>query len=167
MQGRVFYIKKTTILSISFYSAIISIAASTLLTILLMKNYYIWFDFFCLFSGMHLLIKSMLFRLDSCCYFGSTLFFIGAFGLLIHFLSLFTFQEIYYMLAFSFSSFVTYCFFKQKFQLLISLILFFAALLWFFYKINVIPLWIFIAFLVSLVLLFVVKHLIKNFARRS
>lgn len=167
MQGRIFKIKKTTILSFSFYLAILSFIVASVLTIVLLKNYYVWFFFFCLFAGLHLLLKSVLFYLDSCFYFGSLLFLIGAFGLLTHFLNLLYFQSVYYILAFAFSSYFTFCFFNQKFHLIAGVCPFLIDIAWFFYKINMITVWIFIAFVLALVLLFVVKYLLKNYLRRG
>ncbi len=167
MQGRIFHIKKTTILSISFYFAILAFLTAMVLSIVLLKNYYLWFFFFCVFAGGHLIIKSLLFHLDSACYFGSLLFFVGAFGLTINFLHINYFSSVYYILAFSFASYFTYCFFEQHFQLALALILLSIDIAWFFYKINLLSLWIFIAFLTALVLIFVVKFLFKNYLRRQ
>lgn len=166
MRGRIFGIKKTTILAISFYLAIVLIITATLLTTLLYKNYFVWFFFFCLFAGGHLLVKALLFRIDSSCYFGFLLFFVGLVGVLVQFLGLFELQSVYFILAFALASFATYCFFRQRFQLSIALILFSIALAWFFYKINLLPFWIFIAILCAGVLSFILKYLIKSYTRK-
>ncbi len=166
MQGRVLGLKKTLILSISFYLSLLAITVSSTLSIVLMKNYYAWFFFLCLFAGSHLLIKSILFRLDSCCYFGFILLLVGAFGLIVHLMGIMKFASVYYILAFSFASFATYCFYLQRFHLYLFLILLAVDIAWFFYKINFISLYIFIAILGAGVLLFILKYLFKNFLRR-
>lgn len=167
MEGRVFKIKKTTILSVSFYLAFVLFLLFTLLSIFLFKNYYLWFFFFSLFVGGHLLIKSGLFRLDSSCYFGSVLFWIGVFGIIVNSLGLYLMQSVYYILAFSFASFTTFCFFRQRFHLLLSLILIIIDIAWFCYKIKLIALPIFIAILVTCVLSFAMRYLISNIFKRS
>ena len=167
MQGRVFKLKKTTILSISFYFAITAFLVSTVLSVVLIRNYYAWFFFFCLFVGLHLLVKSLLFHLDSCCYFGLLLFFIGAFGIIVQFLNLLYFQSVYYLLAFAFASYFTYCFFNQKFHLVLAFSFFLVDVVWFFYKINLVSIWIFIAFVGLIVLSFVLRYLLKNFLKKS
>ncbi len=167
MEGRIFKIKKTTILSVSFHMTFLLFALFTLLSIFLFKNNYLWFFFFCLFIGGHLLIKSSLFRLDSSCYFGSVLFWVGVMGLLVNSLGLYFFQSVYYILAFSFASFTTFCFFRQRFHLLLSLILFIIDIAWFCYKVKLIALWVFIMVLVTCVLSFVIRYLISNVFKRS
>lgn len=166
MRGRILGIKKTTILAISFVLAFVFIIAATFLSTLLYRNYIIWFFFFCLFSGVHLLIKASLFRIDSSCYFGFLLFFVGLTGVLVQILGLFALQSVYFILAFALSSFATFCFFGQKFQLWIAIILFLIDLAWFFYKINLLPFWIFIAILCLGVLSFILKYLIKSYTRK-
>lgn len=137
------------------------------LSIFIFKNYYAWFFFFCLFCGLHLITKACLFHLDSSTYFGSLLFLLGGFGLIVHFMSLFAFAPVYYLLAFAFASLFTFLLFNQKFHLVLFIVFLGCALAWFFYKINFISLPIFIAICVALVLLFVLKYLIKNYLRRS
>ena len=166
MRGRILGIKKTTWLALSFWSAILFTITATLLSTLLFKNYYIWFYFFCLFSGHHMLIKAILFRVDSSCYFGFLLFFIGLAGILTEIFNYFELQSVFFVLAFSFASFFTFCFFGQRFQFWIALLITFIDLAWFFYKINILPFWFFIAILGACVLLFIVKYLIKSYTRK-
>lgn len=166
MRGRILGIKKTTILSISFYLAFILFITATLLSIFLYYNYAIWFFFFCLFAGIHLLIKALLFRLDSSCYFGFLLFFLGIAGILIQIFQYFYLQSVFYVLAFALASFFTFCIFSQYFQGWLALIISLSDLAWFFYKINLITIWIFIAILCAGVLLFMLKYLIKSYTRK-
>ena len=147
MRGRIFGVKKTTIMSISFYLAFLLIITSTLLSVFLLKNNFVWFFFLCLFCGLHLLVKAVLFHADSSCYFGSILFFIGGFGLIVHFCGLFYFASVFYISAFALSSFFTFLFFKQVFHLWIAIAIIVSDIAWFFYKINLLPLWIFVAIL--------------------
>lgn len=161
MRGRILGVKKTTIVSFSFYLTFLFIISSTLLTTLLLKNYFLWFFFLCLFCGTHLLIKAVLFRVDSSCYFGFLLFFIGISGILDSFLHI-TFVSALYIFSFALASFLTFCFFKEFFQFYLGLALFIIGLAWFFYKIYLLPLWIFLAILTACVLLFVIRELVTK-----
>lgn len=165
MRGRVFGIKKTDILKCTFFIALISTIVFTVLSCVLIKNYYCWFYGFCLMFGLHFLIKSWLFRLDSCCYYGSLLFFIGLSGILM----LFTFLATYFvsMLIFSFfmASFLTFIFFRQYFHAFLSFFLFFAGVSQVLYEIKLIPFWISLAIGGVGVILFILKYLI--FFKRS
>lgn len=161
MRGRIFHIKKTTILSVSFWLAILLSITAIVLSMVLFQNFNIWFYFFSLFCGIYLSIKSALFGLDSSCYFGSLLTLVGAFGILIDILHLFEIQSVYFLLSFSFASFTTYCFYSQKFQLYIAIALFFVTTAWFLCKINLLSIWIFIAIVVACMLSFIVRYLVQ------
>ena len=161
MRGRILGVKKTTIMSFGFYLTFLLIITSTLLSILLLKNYYLWFFFLCFFCGGYLLLKAFFFRVDSSCYFGFLLFFVGVSGILDNFLHI-GFVSALYIFSFAIASFLTFCFFKEYFQLYLGLSLFIIGLAWFFYKIYLLPLWIFLAILTICVLLFVIRELVTK-----
>lgn len=167
MKGQVFGIKKSSLLIASFIANALAFIVLLFVSIFVFKSYNLWFFYLCFFCGQHLLIKSLLFHLDSSCYFGTLLFLLGGFGQIIELRSLSPFYGVYILLAFAFASFAAYCFFNQKFHLILFIVFFGNALAWFFYKINLISIYIFIAICVSLVLLFVVKYLLTNFSKRS
>ena len=167
MKGHVLGIKKSSLLIASFFVNALAFFALLFVSIFLFKSSSLWFFYLCLFCGQHLLIKAMLFHLDSSCYFGTLLFLVGTLGQIIEFKAGLTFSAVYFLLAFAFASLATYCFFNQKFHLVLFIVFAGNALAWFFYKINFISLGIFIAICLSLVLLFVLKYLISNFAKRS
>ncbi len=165
MRGRILNIKKSSILRCSFLLTWLLIIGEILLSTLLLKNNYLWFYGLCLFLGLHLLLKSTLFHLDSCCYFGFLLFFIGISGILANFTPLGHIFLTLITFAFGLASILTYLFFDQQFHFFIAIILFFVAIGVFFSQIGLIPFWISLAILAVGVLLFILKYLV--FVKRS
>ena len=151
----IFGIKKTTILHLSFVLIFILYVASVVLSFTVFKVDNLWFFGFCTATGSVLIIKSGLFKLDSSCYFGLILFFVGFF----YFYSIiFDVQYIYscfVILSFSISSFVTAIYFYQPFQFILSLSLFFAAIIAYLFVLQVISLTIFLAILGVIMLLLI------------
>ena len=155
MQGRLFSIKKTTILRLSFIINFILYFSSLVFSFTILKVDNLWFFSFCVFMGLELLIKSALFKHDSSCYFGISLFFIGFFYFYCYFLQILNIYIVFLLISFSFASFSTYSLFRQPFQLYGSLSLFFASISTFIYIINVISFSIFLALLGMNVLLLI------------
>ena len=153
MNGRIFTIKKTTLLRLSFILCSLFYLISTVLFIVFEKINDAWFFNFVFFIGLFLIIKSILFKQDSSCYFGFILFLIGFFFYLAYYFRIGYLYSVFIILAFSISSFNTYVFFNQPFQFYISLSLFFAATLTFIFIINVISIEIFLALMGAVVLL--------------
>ena len=157
MKGRVLNIKKTTILRLSFVlNTLLVCILSTLSFALKMENDD-YFFIFCLLSGLHFIIKSALFRLDSSCYFGSLLFFVGAFYFYCHAFSIDYLYIVFVLLAFSISSMVTHCFFDRKIHLTMAISLFFASIFTFLFKTNLISLALFLAIIGVDVLLLIIR----------
>ncbi len=165
MRGRVLGIKKTNILRCSFFIVWLLIITETVLSIVLLKNNYLWFYGFCLLLGLHLLIKASLFRLDSSCYFGFLLFFIGLSGIFWNFLPISNYIGSMLIFSFFLASFMTFLFYRQRFQLFIAFILFFAGACQLLFEIKLIPFWISLAIGGVGVLLFILKYLF--FVKRS
>ena len=165
MRGRVVGIKKTSILRCSFLLTWLLIIVQTFLSIFLIKNNYLWFYGLCLFLGIHLLLKSALFSLDSSCYFGFLLLFLGMAGILSIFTPLGHIFAALILFAFGLASQSTYLIFKQEFQFFIAIILFFVSISVFFSQIGLIPFWISLAIMAIGVLLFILKYLV--FLKRS
>lgn len=158
MQGRIFGIKKSYIL-IGLLVLLSSIfLATTLLTILVFNLYYLWFFIFCLCCGLYQFAKGILFKFDSCFYFGVLLLFVGGIGFYVTFSGENYFQSVYYILAFASASYFTFVFFNQKFQLYIAILLYFATLFWFLAKIKIISIPIFLALILTSVLLFILIY---------
>lgn len=155
MQGRIFSIKKTTILRSSFIISFLLYVTSLIMsfTIFHIDNY--WFFSFCFFIGLHLIVKNMLFAHDSSCFFGVILSLTGGFYFWCFYWGVLQLYLVFVLLSFSFGSFATFVFFKQPFQLLMSLSLFFASIITFIFILNIISSPIFLALLVGNVLLLV------------
>lgn len=162
MRGRIFGIKKSYIL-LSLLVFVCAVFLSTsLVSIFVFNLYYLWFFIFCLCCGVFQLVKGILFRFDSCFYFGVLLLLVGGIGFYTTFSGDVYFQSVYYILAFAIASYFTYVFFNQKFQLYLSILLYFADLIWLFVKIKFISLGIFLALLFTSVLLFILIYTIIN-----
>jgi len=157
MTGRIFNIKKTTILKLSFiFNSFIAVLLSVLSFIYKGANDD-YFFLFCNFLGLHLLVKSALFGLDSTCYLGSALFFCGAFYFYCDFLMLSRYYIVFLVLAFCVASFFTHCFFVRPVHLNVAFALLCATIFTFLFVINSISLWVFLAILVVDVLLLTVR----------
>ncbi len=165
MRGRIAGIKKTDILRCSFFVTVSLIIVQLVLSIVLLKNNYLWFFGLCFFLGVHLLIKSRLFFLDSSCYFGSLLTFVGLSGIFAILTPMSNFLVMMLILSFAFASMVTYVAHHEHFHFFIAILLFFVALSEFLSQINLIPFWISLAIGGVGVLLLVVKYFI--FIKRS
>ncbi len=158
MRSRIFSIKKSSLL---MFSAVINGAlfiGGSLVSALVFNLYNAWFFIFCLSVGLHLIIKSLLFKYDSSCYFGIILFLIGNFYfycLLFDILFLF---PVFILLAFAGASVVTFYFFKQPYHLFLALSLFFVIIALLFFLLNKISIWIFLAIVGLSVLLLIVRY---------
>lgn len=153
MQGRVFGLKKSTILKISGWINLVCIAFFIIFSLLYMKNYYLWFFFFCFFVGLHCLIKSALFKLDSSCYLGFLLILIGISGFFCYFYDLKN-KYLYFLLAFGVASIFTFFFTHQKYQFFIGTFITTETLLALLFYINVFNLTIFIVTSLSFFFIF-------------
>ncbi len=160
MRGRIAGIKKTDILRCSFFITWLLIIAQAVLSIVLLKNNYIWFFGLCFFLGGHLLVKSKLLFLDSYCYFGSLLFFVGISGVLAILTPLSKFLALMLILSFAFASMITYITHHEYFHFFIAILLFFVSISEFLSQINLIPFWISLAIGGVGVLLLLVKYFV-------
>lgn len=158
MKGRLFTIKKTTLLRLSFIINILLFITSSLIDFLVIKNYNLWFFVFCIFIGLHLLIRSFLFKFDSSCYFGFLLLFVGGFYLYCLLLKLVEFYPVFLIISFSLASYFTAFIYKQNFQYYLSFSLIFVALGLVLYLINLISILIFVAIILAVVLLLVCRY---------
>jgi len=118
-KGRLFNIKKENLLRLSAVINFLLCAFFILLSTLYFKRYDVWFYIFSTFVGLYLLSKSYLYKIDSSCYFGSLLLFIGIFGVFIKIYSL-DFDKVYFLIATALASIFVFLFFKQTFHLLLA-----------------------------------------------
>lgn len=168
MRGRIFGIKKSYILTTALVLLVALFVAFTLLTTLVYQLYYLWFFIFCLCCGIYQFLKGILFRFDSAFYFGVLLLSVGGVGFFTTFSQFAFYQSVLYILCFAIASYFTFVFFSQKFHLYLSLMLYFVTLFWFFVKIKVISIAIFVAILSASVLIFIVVYtLIIRFGKKT
>ena len=167
MKGRILGIKKTYILSaILLLTSIICIVGSVL-SVFIYKLDYLWFFIFCLCAGVYQFIKGILFKLDSAFYFGISLIGVGITGFYGTFQ--YIYQSVLYILSFSSASFFTFVYFRQKFHLYLSILLYFITIITFLFKIKIFTIVIFVALIVVSVLIFILSFTMasKNSRKRS
>ena len=157
MRGRIFTIKKTTILRLSFIINLLLFVASSVISFFVIKNYNLWFFMFCLFIGLHLIIRSFLFKFDSSCYFGFLLLFVGIFYLYCLLLNL-AMYPLFILLSFSIASYLTAFFYKQSFHYFLSISLILVDIGLLLYMINIITIWIFLAIMLAVVILLICRY---------
>ena len=167
MRGRIFGIKKTTILRCSFIFAWILSFLGIALSVWLFHDEQLWFFFFTFFQGFHLLLKGAFFNLDSSSYFGLSLVFVGISGIVTRFVqNIQPFVIALYFLSFGLSSFIIGIKFKQKYQIILSFLLFFVATNFALFKLKLFSLPIFLAIIGVLVLSFILENIVF-FAKRK
>ncbi len=153
MSGRVFGIKKSTILQISLLLNIFLGSGLILFSLLYLKNPNLWFFIFCIFAAVQSIVKSMLFRLDSACYLGFLLLLIGVSGFLVFFFDISS-KYFYLMLAAALASFATFLFTKQKYQLMLGILVAGVATISFLYVQKILNLALFISILLIFLFIF-------------
>lgn len=159
MRGRIFRIKKTTILRLSFILNTLLFFASSILSFMFLKDYDLWFFNFCINMGVHLMVRSFLFRLDSSCYFGFLLFFIGIFYWHSFLFNIMAFYSVFIVLAFSMASFFTSHYFNQPFHSFLSISLILVAVDLLVFLIKLISIWFFLAIMLLIVILLICRYL--------
>lgn len=156
MQGSVLSVKKSTWLLVSIIINTILFILGSIISVFVYNQYDAWFFLFCIFVGFHLLLKSIFFKFDSCCYFGSLLVFVGIFYFYLLVLNLSWLYPVFIVLSFSVASFLTAYFFYQPFQYILALSLFFVTIGLIFFLIKAISIWIFLAIIsLNVILLFI------------
>lgn len=160
MRGRIFKIKKTTLLKLSFCINLLFYIIFTILSFICINIPNLWFFGFCFFIGVYLIIRSILFALDSSCYFGILLLCIGLFNYYSSLFDIINFGVVFVVLSFSIASLFTYYFFNQTFHLFLSISIYFVALDVFVFILNLISIWIFLAILSIVVISLISRYLI-------
>lgn len=158
MRGRIFQVKKTTLLALSFCLCCVAFVSISLFLAVELKRYNDWFFVFCTFVGLHFCLRAFLMRVDSSCYLGTTMLLVGLSYFYCNNMGIYNLYSAFILLAFAFGSFFTYCSFKQSFQLALFLSLIFATFALAFYLLNAISVYIFLALLLLCVLLLVCRY---------
>lgn len=158
MRSRVFNIKKSTILLCSAILNSILFVVGSVFSVLIFKQYNAWFFLFCLNVGLHLIIKSLLFKYDSSCYFGTILFLLGIFYIFCISIDLYYFYPVFVLIAFATASLFTFYFYKQPYHIFLALSLLFVTIALLFFLLNKISIWIFLAIVGVSVLLLIVRY---------
>ena len=159
MRGRILNMKKTTILRLSFIiNSLLFVVLTTISIIFLGKNDN-YFFLFCFFVGLHLIVKSMMFKLDSSCYFGSLLFFLAVFYFYSQYLNILYIYPVFVVLCFGNSSLLAFYYFSQPLHGILAFSLFFVAIGLLIYQIKFISLIVFLAIVAVVVLLLVIRFL--------
>lgn len=157
MTGRFLNVKKSTWLMMSLIFNLMVFAGLSIFFAVKFKDFNNAFFFFCIATGFHQVFKSMLFKFDSSCYFGILLLLIGVFYLLLKYLLVLWLYPSFIVFAFAIASFITGCFYKEPFQLFLSLSLFFVSIGLLLFLLKIISIWIFVAILVASVLILIIR----------
>lgn len=159
MFGRLLTIKKSTWLMASLVVNALLFIGSSLWLVFVVAEYDSIFFLFCLFTGIHQIIRSCLFKFDSSCYLGVALLLVGFFYFLSKVLGVYWLYSVFIVLAFAFASFVVGVFYHQPFQIFLSILLYFVSIGLLLFLLKIISLWIFVAILIITVLLFIVRFI--------
>lgn len=158
MRGRIFQVKKTTTILLSFIICLIAIISFGLVSILEFNRYNDWFFIFCLFVGLHFLFRASLMNVDSAYYLGFTMFLVGSLYFYSILMNVVDIYPAFIVLSFAFGSLFTYLRYKQPFQLILALSLIFVTFGLTFYLINCISIYFFLAILIFSVLLLLCRY---------
>ncbi len=165
-KGRIFGIKKSTVLRTATLLFFLMFLAYIFISVFWIKIPSLWFFGFCIFVGGIELIKSALFKYDSCLYLGTLLFGIGIAGHVFLLTNTAIYAPYYLSLAIMLASVTTYVFSGQKFHLIIAFSTLYVALFCLLYTKNLINLSILIAFLVPFLLLLLLEILVICFRKK-
>lgn len=161
MSGRIFGIKKSFLLKVFAILAICSFIALTVLSVLVFKIPELWFYSFCLCFGIFEVVKSFFFKLDSSFYLGNLAFYIGIFGYIFIFTNQTKYAPIFILSAFIISSLLMFLIYKQRFHLILFFSLIFVTVYSYLLINSLITTPIFIAFVVTFLVLLVVTIIIE------
>ena len=153
MEGRIFGVKKINILRASCIVNFSFFVTSIFLSIFVLKVPKYWFDFFMIFVGMYLLTKSYLYKMDSNCYLGFLLLFLGALLFTNTYFNL-DYVFIAIVLSFAVASILTYLFFKQKFHLVYGINFLFWCLDYYLFRQNYLNIYIFFVLIAIFIFIF-------------
>lgn len=157
MRGRILNIKKSTWLMISLLLNLFIFGGLSLYSILAFRYFDNVFFIFCITTGAHQIIKSALFKFDSSCYFGVLLLLIGGFYFVVNYFQIEWLYSVFVLFSFAFASFTVAIFYRQPFQIFLSFSLYFIALGLLLFVLKAVSVWIFVAIVVSSVLLLIVR----------
>ena len=159
MRGRVLNIKKTTLLMLSFILQTLLFLCLSTITIFVWKQENLYLFVFMLCVGIHLIFKSLLFRLDSACYFGIVLFCLGIFYFYCFYLKILPFYVVFVLISLAIASLVCGMFFSQPLHYTFVVFCIFLVIGVLLFLIKNISLIVFLAIVVVSVLLLVVRIL--------
>lgn len=155
MKGRIFGIKKSTILKLTAILFVAGFFAYLFTCIFYLKSPILWFFGFCLFVGSFELFKSLLFKYDSCLYIGSLLIFIGTAGIVSIYTNTTQYAPYFVLLSFCLASIFTYVFTGQRYHLVIAFSIYFVCIYFLLWAKNFISTAVLIAFVVPFLVLLI------------
>ena len=156
MNGRFLKIKKSLLLKIMMFFLLACFVVATTLEMVFWKIFDLWFFNFCLAVGIFQLIKSLFFKLDSALYLGFLLTFVGIAGYVFILTKNFSTAPFYISGAFVLASVLTFWKTGQRFHLVLAYSISFVTIFTFLLQKNLITVPIFIAIIVSFLVLLVV-----------
>lgn len=156
MEGRLLGIKKSIILTFTAIFMLFSFITLSVLSFTTFKKPELWFYSFCLCVGLYEETKSLTLKIDSSCFIGTLLLWIGTVGFLTSYLPIKEFLPLLMTFSVAAASLTTFVFYKQKYHIIFAFMIMFVSFYWFLLIKKLISLNIFIAFVTSFLLLFIV-----------
>ncbi len=157
MNGRFLTIKKSTWLMISFIANMLAFVSLSVFFIFATKDYNAVFFLFCICVGIHHLIRGGLFSFDSSFYLGVLLLLVGGLYFFAQALNIIWVYPVFIIFSFAFASFSVGYFYKEPFQVFLSLSLYFVGIGLLLFLLKIISVWIFVAIIIISVLLLAVR----------
>jgi len=159
MEGRILTVKKSTWLIVSLVFNFLLFLGMSIVSFIYTKNINSAFFFFCIATGIHQIIKSILFKFDSSCFLGTMLFLIGLFYFFADMFDIFWLYPVFIVVSIVFSSMTVGIYFDQPFQIFLSFSLYFVGIGLLFFLLKIFSIWIFVAICVVSVLLLIIRFL--------
>lgn len=157
MKGRIFNIKKSSILKITFVLAFILFCLSTIFFIFFSDTKDFWFFAFLIEIGVCVWLRGTFFDIDSSFYFGLLMTIIGSFYFYCFYFKILNFFSSFILLSLSFSSLLTFAKYKNNLHAKSFVLFLLCSLFTFFLQINVIPVAFFVAIIIFSVIIFILS----------
>lgn len=159
MKGRIFGLKKSSLLKTAFALSVILFCLSTIFFIFFSSFKDLWFFAFLIEAGICVFLRGAFLNIDSSFYFGSVMCNLGIFYFYAFFIKITYIYPSFILLSLAFSSLVSFAFFNNKLHAKSSTFFLFSSLFTFFFQINILPLAFFVAIICFSVLIFILSTL--------
>ncbi len=162
MKSRIFKIKKSTILQVSFVLAFILFCFTSIYFIFFSNFKDFWFFAFLMEAGFCVLLRGGFLRIDSSYFFGALMLAVGGGYFYCFFMGILYVYPSFILMAFAFACLVSYMLFNNRLHATSFIFFLFCAIFTFFFQKKVLPLAFFVAILLFSVLIFVLSSMTQK-----